>query len=371
MPPALNAVLLIVVCLSLAACAPQPEKTAAPPLEVKSLPPAPVSTQPPREVDRLDIGIVVFDPGVPADASTHRELGIFPLIRKAESRYLPFLLRRALVDSGQWGAVRVMPRTYQSSELLVKGKILASNGEVLVLAIRAEDSAGRVWLDTAYRHTAGEEDYASSKVDPFQLIFTRIAKDLLLARSRLGAAELREIAQVSSLRYAAEISPEAFEQYLRKDETGIYRISRLPAEGDPQLRRIDRIRQYEYLFIDTADEHYLNLFDDIKKTYGLWRQYSRELLLYIRDEESRDKDNEFRRGSFAWISANYANYEWFRRQEQLMEELSSGFNNEIVPTVLQMEDSVVELSGDLDDQYAQWRRILRSLLELERGPLSP
>ncbi|TQV85140.1 hypothetical protein FKG94_02835 [Exilibacterium tricleocarpae] len=321
----------------------------------------------------LDIGIVVFDPGLPEDPTAQRQLGVFPLIRKAEGRYLPALLRQTLIDSGHWGVVRVMPQAYQSSDLLIEGVIRHSDGEVLTLAIEARDGAGRMWLDKTYQHTATEQDYQRSGVDPFQALFDVIARDLLAAAAGLTPAQHRQITQLARLRYGAELSPETFEAYLQRDEAGIYQLRRLPAQDDPMFGRIERIRRYEHLFIDTADEQYLGLFGEMQKTYNLWRRYSRELLLYIRADDSRDPSQRrgLRRGSFAWLNATYGDYEWFRRQEQLMEELSGGFNNEVVPTVLELEDSVVNLSGDLETQYGQWRSILRSLFELERGAPPP
>ncbi len=324
-------------------------------------------------VEQLDVDISVFDPGIPADVSTHRRLKVFPLVRKAESRYLPFLLHQTLVASGQWGVVRVRAMTngYQSSELLITGTIQQSNGEVLTLKIQAVDGAGRTWLDKAYTGTATEAGYQQHSVDPFQHVFDQIANDLLDMRATLAPIQLQHIAKIATLRYGAGLSPETFGEYLLKDEAGIYQVRRLPAENDPMLKRISRIREYEYLFIDTENEQYLGLFDEMKKTYDLWRQYNRELLVYIRNQatDAASDKHQFRRGSYASMKNVYENYAWFRRQEQYLEELSRGFNSEVFPTVMQLENSVINLSGDLENKYAQWQSILRSIFKLERGAL--
>ncbi|MBK6509954.1 MAG: hypothetical protein IPG06_11185 [Haliea sp.] len=78
------------------------------------------------EAGLLDVGLVVFDAGIPADESTHSRLGIFPEIRKAEAKYMPVILRDVLVDSGDWGVVRVLPDALDSSELQVTGAIVHS-----------------------------------------------------------------------------------------------------------------------------------------------------------------------------------------------------------------------------------------------------
>ena len=46
-------------------------------------------------------------------------------------------------------------------------------------------------------------------------------------------------------------------------------------------------------------------------------------------------------------------------------DLSVGFNNEIAPEILQLNEQVHGLNGTMEEQYIQWRRILRQLFALE------
>ena len=46
------------------------------------------------------------------------------------------------------------------------------------------------------------------------------------------------------------------------------------------LARVIRIRNQEYLFIDTVDEQYARLSDEMAPTYNLWRQYGAEQAIY-------------------------------------------------------------------------------------------
>ena len=71
----------------------------------------------------LDVGIVVFDPGIPPDPSVHSKRGIFPRIREAEARYLPVLLRQTLQDSGAWGVVRVLPQAIRAVGHALYGRV--------------------------------------------------------------------------------------------------------------------------------------------------------------------------------------------------------------------------------------------------------
>ena len=65
------------------------------------------------EAELLDVGIRVFDPGIPENLKDNEEAlakkRIYPDLRKAEARYIPTLLRETLEATAQWGAVRVIP----------------------------------------------------------------------------------------------------------------------------------------------------------------------------------------------------------------------------------------------------------------------
>ena len=117
----------------------------------------------PGQREALNIGLVVFDPGLVTDTARARKLGIFPEIRNAEARYLPYAIRRTLVDSNHWGAVRVLPEPDKSTELLISGRIEQSDGTTLSITVTASDSSGRVWVERTYSATAAENAYQASQ----------------------------------------------------------------------------------------------------------------------------------------------------------------------------------------------------------------
>ena len=324
----------------------------------------------PGDSAMLDVGLVIFDPGIPADPSSHSRQGIFPEIRKAEAQLVPVLLRRALVAANAWGVVRVLPEAQQSSELLITGKILHSDGLQLALRIRAIDATGRQWLDKVYLDEAGESDYpVRPGNDPYADLYAQVANDLLTFRRQLARQQLATIRQVALMRYAADLSAEAFGSYLQRDAAGIYSLVRLPAEGDPMMARVDRIRNQEHLFIDTVDEQYVELYDQMAPTYNLWRQYGREQALYKEEFQARAQSREHygRRGSFVAMEQTYNTYKQIKIQEQDLDEMALGFNNEVTPTVMEASGRVFRLTGTLATQYGEWRRILREIFALETG----
>lgn len=319
---------------------------------------------------QLDVGLPIFDPGFPADASTHSKLGIFPEIRKAEAKYMPVMLREALVDSGNWGVVRVLPEATDSSELLVTGSILYSDGQRLELDIKVRDATGALWLDKVYSGVTTSADYpVKVPGDPFAEVYAQIANDLLALRQQKTPRQLDDIRQVALLRYAGGLAPEVFEPYLTRTPTGEYQAVRLPADDDPMLIRIKRIRDQEYLFIDTVDEQYATLSEKMAPTYNLWRQFGAEQALYRSEYQNRvsSRSSKGQRGSFEALEQSYNAYKWSKIHEQDLDELALGFNNEVAPTVMEASGTVFKLSGTLDAQYAEWRAILERIFALETG----
>lgn len=329
-----------------------------------------VQPRAPSEAAMLDIGLVIFDAGIPPDESTHSKLGIFPEIRKSEAKFMPVVLRQVLLASGAWGVIRVLPEDLESSEVLLTGTILQSDGLRLVLRITARDASGRRWLDKVYVDEAAESDYpVPVDGDPYLDLYHQIANDLLSVKQRLGQKELRDIRQIGQLRYAASLSPEVFSGYLGHTADGRYTLARLPAEGDPMMARVNRIRNQEYLFIDTVDEQYATLYEEMAPTYNLWRQYGREQALYREEYQQRasSRDIHGRRGSFAAMQQTYDAYKWSKIHEQDLDELTLGFNNEVTPTVMEASGKVFRLNGTLDTQYTEWQDILRKIFILETG----
>ena len=319
---------------------------------------------------RLDLGLIVFDPGIPADESSHSERGIFPEIRDVEARYMAVELREALLASNSWGVVRVLPKEDKTLELRVQGKILHSDGINLVLQVRASDATGHLWLDRSYHDQTNQGDYpAIVRDDPYSDLYRKIANDLGQLKAQLSAQELAKIRDVALLRYAASLSPEAFGGFLSRGGDGVFELQRLPAEDDPMMVRVQRIRNQEYLFIDTVDEQYVALHEEMGPTYYLWRQYGRERAVFKEDYEERaaNRDSYGRRGSFIAMERTYNSFKNLKIQDQDLQELAGGFNNEVAPTVMEVSGRVFRLSGGLDAQYTEWRDILRSIFALETG----
>jgi hypothetical protein len=347
----------------------------------------------------LDVGIAVFDPNIPADAKKQEEQRIYPDVRRAESRYMPVLLRDTLERTGQWGQVRVLPAEGSTSDVNIRGRILESDGRQLRLAVTVVDATGRTWLEKEYAGAADTRAYKDVAVkprDPFDNVYATIANDLLAARERLTREQRVQIHQVAGLRFAGDLAPYAFQPYLQRDpRRGTYVILRLPAQDDPVVQRMERVRERDYSLVDTLNEHYTNFGASMDDAYANWRKYSYEEL--EAEAEARRKamtrqvlgavaviggviagaETNSSAGSAASTAAVLGGIYAFKsgldmRAEvkmhgESLKQLGNSFQNEVQPIVVDIEGRTLELKGSAEQQYAEWRRLLRELYENETG----
>src|SRR5262245_18996998 len=233
------------------------------------------------EPELLDVGISIFDPSLPKTDEEREKATkalVFPEVRQAEARYFPYALKQTLEDTGHWGAVRVIPRPSNAVDLTVQGKIIASNGEQLVLEINAVDAEGRVWIDhKQYEALAAKLSYRDSVghgQDPFQNLYVQMANDLTLKAGSFTGDDLERIRSVAELRFAEDLAPTIFDGYLTQSDDGLTVPKRLPSVDDPNVERMRRVREREYMFFDTLDGHYAGFHQDMSKPYDQWRKYS-------------------------------------------------------------------------------------------------
>ncbi len=380
----------LLLALSLAGCVSQTVKsTAVPPLET---PQEPV----PEEL-LLDVGIAIFDPGL---ENYEEDAQVYPEVRKAEARYMPKLLGETMQNSGAWGAVRVVPSAAQITDLRVEGKILHSDGEELQLHVTAYDSRDVEWLDETYTGHASRYAYDKTtrrQYDPFQAVYHQIANDLVRAQAELGNLEREHIRVISELRFARSFSPEAFDGYLGETRKGHYRIERLPASNDPMLERIRNIRKRDHMFVDTMQDYYGNFSGAMRGPYQEWRKLSYEEAIALQELKaesmrrliaggvsvlagiaaaSSSEGSSRAAGNVAIIGGGYLLKSGLEKRSEAqihveaLEELGLSLEAEITPQVIELEDRTVMLSGNVEDQYAQWREILADIYRAEIGDLT-
>jgi len=292
------------------------------------------------------------------------------------------VLRNTLLEANHWGAVRVLPEPDPSVDLQVTGTVLHSDGERLEVAIVATDSTGKQWLNKTYadttslsdypeatRFTTGNRFHPAGSANPFQDLYDQIANDLLATRRLLADAELINLKRVSAMVYAADLSPETFAHTLETNENGVLAVTSLLADSDPMLARVADMRLRHLVFIDTVDEYYEALYEEMQPSYVIWRRYSHDQIEENQRLESRlrdyDLDDDGTSRSFLSLTQRYERYRGSKIYEQEFRELAAGFNRELAPAILRLNEQVHGVSGTMDEQYVQWRRILQALFRLE------
>ncbi|MCC5887097.1 MAG: hypothetical protein JJT88_11750 [Gammaproteobacteria bacterium] len=376
-----RAALSLLLVLGMVACTQAPVKPEAGPSPVGPVALI-IAPSPPPEDLQLDLGVRVFDSrsanrlGVPVNEGT------FARIRELETHYLPVVLRNTLVESNQWGVVRVLPQDDPSVDLLIEGTIIDSDGAHLTLEVRAVDSSGRQWLDDTYTGRAhaihypdvlpGDQGQANEAMkDPFQDLHSQIANDLLLAKMSLTPQALRELRRISAMKHARDLSPEAFGGMLATDAQGYLELERLPADNDPMLARIQAMLERHHTFIDTVDSYYEALYLDVKTLYDLWRHYSNDQITSAEQARQTTRNSAYGNDSFGALRSAYNRYKWAKIFEQEFVGLASGFVSETAPAILELSERVHGLTGSVEEQYEQWRTLLRAIYEIETGGVLP
>ncbi len=362
------------------------------------------STNEIAEAQLLDVGVAVFDSGVPegeVDKDVLEHLikeGTFVQIRRSEAIYMAVLLRNTLQKSANWGTVWVTPKDSTAADLSVDGKILHSDGDYFQLYVKATDATGKVWVDKKYEMSTAAGAFNRQRypdLDPYQDVFNEISNDLAKARKSLSAKDTDTIRTVAGLRYAADLSPDAFNGYVA-DNKGQYKINRLPADGDPMYGRTEQVRQRERLFLDTIDQHYDQFYKDSSTPYNGWRENAREEAIEVKELTksahwrtgmgvasilasivySTSHGSEFTermlRDAALYIGVDMLRTSQVRKQEkqihqQQLEELNGSFDDSIKPVVVEIQGTEHRLTGTADAQYNEWRDLLRQIFIQESG----
>ncbi len=343
------------------------------------------------ESDLLDVGIVVFQ----SEELTEDDIedkGTNNEIRQSEAHFIPCHLRNTLQRSALWGSVRVLPEESASQDVLVTGEILASNGQELVLKIKATDARGRLWYEETYRQEALGSSYKDNtpwEQDAYQDLYNTIANDLAAHRQKLAAGSVERIRAVAQLQFAREFSPEAFDAYLIENEEQEITLNRLPADDDPQMARLMAIRERDHMYIDTLNQYYDGFYAGMWPAYENWRKLdlterlAREeieksamlrkaggallvAMAILLEATQGGSGSSMLRGVMA-VSGGQVFMSGINLSKQAeihsaaIAELSESFGADMEPINLELKGQTYELTGSAQEQYRQWRDLLREI----------
>ena len=344
----------------------------------------------------MDVGIYTFTSEEISEKEAEDE-GTSNEIRKAEGHFMPYHLKNTLHQSSHWGAVRVIPAETDSMDLFVKGQIKESNGEHLTLEIEVIDATGRRWFTKKYKKEATPTSYTGNRPaekDAYQDLYNLIANDMADFRKKLTPEDINKIRTTAKLKFAEDFAPDAFDGYLAKGKKNQTEIKRLPTDDDPMMARLLKIREREYMYVDTLNEQYDVFYNEMWPSYENWRQLNmterkamREIkrkaltrqllgaLLVAAAIAAGSSDSSagtavqtgmILAGTQVIISGFNISKE-AEINEAAIQELSESFGGEMKPVVMEFEGKQYELTGSAEEQFNQWRALLRKIYYAETG----
>ena len=340
----------------------------------------------------LDVGVTIMDAGLDNFIGSDESVTDGD-IRIAEARYSTFLLADTIQRSANWGIVYLLPLDRIIMDVYIDGSIVRSNGEEMQLQITVRDSTGREWYNKLYTEVISKFNYEQSERklhDPFQVIYNKIANDLLVFRNNeLSNTEITNIRSISEIQFAQDFAPDAFNEYISQDSNGYQTLTALPAREDPLLINIRNIRERDYMFIDTIQDYYVTYTRQMRNSYDSWRELAYDETVSIRELDTSALRRKLIGGALVVAGVattvkggTYATRaggvgiigvgaqitrEGFNRaseadmRRETLKELNESFANDVVLRSIAIEDRTITLTGNIEEQYSQWREILSDM----------
>ena len=348
----------------------------------------------------LDIAIPVFDPGIPEDQDSWDKKGIFPELRRAEARHMAVRLADTLSETGRWDAVRVVPTPDAISDIVIYASIIESTGSKVELAVLSVDARGKRLLKKSYKHKISKYYYENPRAgevsEPYQPLYDQIAADLFAKAIRIKAKDISEIETVRQIRYGQQFAPAAFEGALSKSKkSGRYKLLRKPAEDDPMMQRVAMINLRDQMFGEAVHQTFEAFAENIDQDYIQWRQqYS---LQYEAQKKAKRSANsrmifgallavggavagaksDSAAGNIASASAviggaalgfsGYSKLQESKAHKTILEEIGRTINSNLASQVIEIEGRTATLTGTIEEQSEQWRRLLAEVYFSETG----
>ncbi len=351
---------------------------------------------------KMDVIIPIFDPGLSDNEENYKEEGIWPELRRAEANRFAYQLKRALDDSGAFGAVRVTPDQTASGDLYVLGRIDQSDGEEVAFHLNVVDISGQEWLDRDFTQTVEASFYKNSRntgQDAYGSVFKKAARKIIKALNKHDASQLENLKYIANLQFGASFNDVAFADYLKTDGEQIKLVSK-PSDEDPLFQRVQAIRIQEQLFVDNLQHNYAMFSQNMNDSYMAWQKAS-----FVEQQLKDDAETTSALkiaggilliaggiaaavfdggtllnialgtataiggiGGAVLIAGGYQSYEEARFHQDALNEVGESLNLEMSPQVISLENETVKLTGNAQQQFTQWREFLKRIYEQESTP---
>lgn len=360
------------------------------------------SQQVSQALPELEVVIPVFSPGLSDKEANYEEEGVWPELRRAEANRFAYKLKTALDETGQFGAVRVTPNNTASGDVYILGEINESNGQEISFGMNVVDISGTQWLNKTIKHEVSEGFFKNPRndgKDPYDPAFEQAANEIVEALQKRNANELRQLQNIAELRFAASFNEQAFMPHLDTSRNQVRLVS-MPSDADPMFERVRSIRVQEQLFVDNLQPTYSQFSNQMEDSYLAWQEASfteaqlrREArrksalqmiggaalitaavaMAFSGNNQNRNFGREVATvaggvGGAVLLSSGFKSRDEARFHQSALNEMGESINLEMAPQVVTLEEESVELTGDIAQQFQQWRAFLNRMYELEATP---
>ncbi|MEM7541111.1 MAG: hypothetical protein AAF384_05930 [Pseudomonadota bacterium] len=342
----------------------------------------------------LSIGIHPLDPGI--KHLDPEQVSSTPGVRRAEAIYIAEKIKQTLASS-MTATINVVVPEVVDSDLWVAGEIIESNGARLSLMIRAGDATGEVWYEKRYERSISRLAYdpeIRATQQPFQGLYNEIANDFRAHLDQLTAPALERIRTTSLLSFAEDFEPHLFPDYIQLDPDGVKRLVKTPASSDPKVARVKDIRARDHQFHRVLDQTFSTFAGRMSESYDDWR-------LQSFDETERLSQLKYKARArmiggalaatagiaagasdsgvvrSAGLGAGIGGVFLIKKGIEVIDEANlpalvlaesaRSFGDKAGTLFIELQDRQLKLTGTVEEQYEQWRQILRELSTLEEG----
>ena len=350
----------------------------------------------------LEINIVEFNPGIPSNPKNYEKEGVWPELRRAESRKFSNDLKKSLARTNEFGNIYITPNQKYLSDLAINGKIIKSNGEDLHIEISAIDSTGsKLIKNKIYKHRTNEEFYRNLRnkgKDPFDKLFDDISNDLIKS---LRSKDLYNIQQITELRFAREMDMTNFKESVVEKNNIVY-ANFIPAANDPLFLRAKNIRSKDLLFRSNMQSTYDQFIQEMDASYDIWQKASFTAAQKARKAKTAstlkgiagaalliagavamaDSGSGYNYDAGAYTTGfvgalagaalfdqAISDNQEAKIHKETINEVSKSFDGNIAPKVIELEGKTVTLDGNLSQQFIKWQSLLKEIYVEENSTI--
>jgi hypothetical protein len=259
------------------------------------------------------------------------------------------------------------------------------------------DATQKTWFSKKYKSEASLAFYSGNRAgekDAYQDLYNTISNDMATYLMKLPPEEVKKIRTVSKLKFAQDFAPSVYNGYLTKDKKNLIAVNRLPADEDTIMIRLLKIREREYMYVDTLNEYYEEYYANMWPSYENWRKLNYEEIKAIKKIERSALNQKLvgmllLAGAIA-LNAGEVNNTGALQMSMILiggqvivngfnitkeaqihsaaiKELSESFGSEMQPVVMEFEGKQYELTGTAEEQFTHWRELLRQIYITETG----